>query len=112
MLQIGSATGNVLMVAQGVTDKLRWYFIHGPRRSRNDSNCIASLQSTNVHDDGLSPSVMKALATESRRHRGKAFFSSLCLRGNLPAAGSRNFQTNYRNRTTAWMQELAGAVAA
>ena len=87
MLQIGSATGNVLMVAQGVTDKLRWYFIHGPRRSRNDSNCIASLQSTNVHDDGLSLSVMKALA----RHRGKAFFSSLCLRGNLPAAGSRNF---------------------
>ena len=78
MLQIGSATGNVLMVAQGVTDKLRWYFIHGPRRSRNDSNCIASLQSTNVHDDGLSPSVMKALATESRRHRGKAFFSLLC----------------------------------
>ena len=34
---------------------------------------------TNVHDDGLSPSVMKALATESRRHRGKAFFSSPCL---------------------------------
>ena len=32
---------------------------------------------TNVHDDGLSPSVMKALATESRRHRGKAFFSLL-----------------------------------
>ena len=34
---------------------------------------------TNVHDEGLSPSVMKALATESRRHRGKAFFSSPCL---------------------------------
>ena len=34
---------------------------------------------TNVHDDGLSPSVMKALATEPRRHRGKAFFSSPCL---------------------------------
>ena len=30
---------------------------------------------TNVHDEGLSPSVMQALATESRRHRGKAFFS-------------------------------------
>ena len=29
---------------------------------------------TNVHDDGSSPSVMKALATESRSHRGKAFF--------------------------------------
>ena len=28
---------------------------------------------TNVHDDGLSPSVMKASATEPRRHRGKAF---------------------------------------
>ena len=34
---------------------------------------------TNVHDDGLSPSVMKGLA----RHRGKAFFSSACLRGNF-----------------------------
>ena len=38
---------------------------------------------TNVHDDGSSPSVMKALATESRRRRGKAFFSSLCLRGSF-----------------------------
>ena len=37
---------------------------------------------TNVHDDGLSPSVMKAFATESRRHRGKAF--SL-LRVSVPA---------------------------
>ena len=36
---------------------------------------------TNVHDDGLSFSVMTALATES--HRGKAFFSSLCLCGNF-----------------------------
>ena len=34
---------------------------------------------TNVHDDGSSPSVMKALTTETRRHRGKAFFSSPCL---------------------------------
>ena len=33
---------------------------------------------TNVHDDGLSPSVMKALATETQRHRDteeKLFFS-------------------------------------
>ena len=35
-------------------------------------------KATNVHGDGLSLSVMKALATESRRHRGKAFFSSPC----------------------------------
>ena len=33
---------------------------------------------TNIHDDDWSPSVMKALATESRRHGGKAFFSSPC----------------------------------
>ena len=34
---------------------------------------IGTTKHTNVHDDGLSPSVMKVLATESRRHRGKAF---------------------------------------
>ena len=33
---------------------------------------------TDIHDDGLSPSVMKALAAESRRHRGTAFLSSPC----------------------------------
>ena len=41
---------------------------------------------TNVHDDGSSPSVMKVLATQSLRHRGKAFFLfslSLRLRGNF-----------------------------
>ena len=41
------------------------------------------INGTSVHDDGWSPSVMKALATESRRHRGKAFFSSPRLRGNF-----------------------------
>ena len=35
-------------------------------------------KATNIHDDDWSPSVMKALATESRRHGGKAFFSSPC----------------------------------
>ena len=37
-------------------------------------NFLKRLANTNVHDDGSSPYVMKALATESRRHRGKAFF--------------------------------------
>ncbi len=41
-----------------------------------------------------SPSVMKALATESRRHRGKSFFLfsvSLCLRGNFLSRQRRAF---------------------
>ena len=42
--------------------------------------CVAKVLkkkgTTNVHDDGLSPSVMKALATEPQR---KSFCSSPCL---------------------------------
>ena len=38
---------------------------------------------TNVHDDDLSPSVMKALATESQRKSFFLFSVSLCLRGNF-----------------------------
>ena len=38
---------------------------------------------TNVHDDGLSPSVMKALVTQTQRKSFFLFSVSLCLRGNF-----------------------------
>ena len=38
---------------------------------------------TNVHDDGLSPSVMKGLVTETQRKSFFLFSVSLCLRGNF-----------------------------
>ena len=38
---------------------------------------------TNVHDDGLSPSVMKALVTQTQRKSFFLFSVSLCLRDNF-----------------------------
>ena len=48
-------------------------------------------KSTNVHDDGLSPSVMKALVTETQRKSFFLFSVSLCLRGNFLSRQRRDF---------------------
>ena len=52
-------------------------------------------KATNVHDEGLSPSVMKALDTEEKLF---LFSVSLCLRGNFLSDGAGcRFETFFVN---------------
>ena len=55
-------------------------------------------KATNAHDEGLSPSVMRALATQTQRKSFFLFSVSLCLRGNFLSDGAGcRFETFFVN---------------